>query len=163
MPVASSLSRSQLDAFVRDVNKAIGTTGDERHKLCFAVGPLCFDMSDDETRQFIRDAFAAARENDVAVAFHIDDSMTWGRRKDLLSNPENIETAGWDERPNTGRRADWGPIPTKFPPQMVSARDSQRGGDRDWHSRHSAHRTALGSLPLATIRSFCVATPCPFT
>ncbi|WP_157579453.1 transposase [Singulisphaera acidiphila] len=45
----------------------------------------------------------------------------------------------------------------------VSARDSQRGGDRDWHSRHSAHRTALGSLPLATIRSFCVATPCPFT
>ncbi|AGA25035.1 hypothetical protein [Singulisphaera acidiphila] len=43
------------------------------------------------------------------------------------------------------------------------SRFPEGGGDRDWHSRHSAHRTALGSLPLATIRSFCVATPCPFT
>src|SRR5262249_12145552 len=75
-------------------------------------------MSDQETRQFIRDAFAVARENNVAVAFHIDDSMCWGRRKDLLSNPENIETAGWNEKPNTGRRAEWGPNPTRFPPQM---------------------------------------------
>ena len=84
----------------------------------FAVGPFCFDMSDEETRQFIRDAFAVARENDVAVAFHIDDSMCWGERKDLLSNPDNIETADWKQIPNTGRRADWGPKPTKFPPQM---------------------------------------------
>ncbi len=114
----SSLSKSQLEAFVRDVSKAIGTTGNARHQLCFAVGPLCFDMSDDETRQFVRDAFAVARDNNVAVAFHIDDSMSWGKRKDLLSNPDNIETAGWDEKPNTGRRADWGPNPTKFPPQM---------------------------------------------
>ena len=30
------------------------------------------------TRQWIRDAFAVARENDVAVALHIDDSMSWG-------------------------------------------------------------------------------------
>ena len=84
----------------------------------FAVGPLCFDMSDEETRQSIRDAFAVARENDVAVAFHIDDSMSWGRRKDLLSNPDNIETADWKQKPSTGRRAEWGPKPTKFPPQM---------------------------------------------
>ena len=130
----SSLSRSQLDAFVRDVTKSIGMTGDDRHKLCFAVGPLCFDMSDDETRQFIGDAFAVARENDVAVAFHIDDSMTWGRRKDLLSNLENIETAGWNEGPNAGRRADWGPKPTRFPPQMcfnspgIIAAVKDRGG-----------------------------------
>ena len=82
--------------------KAIGTTGDARHKLGFAVGPLCFDMSDEETRQFIRDAFAVARENDVAVAFHIDDSMCWGRRKDLLSNPDNIETADWKQESQHG-------------------------------------------------------------
>lgn len=130
----SSLGKAQLESFVRDVSRAIGGTGDARHKLCFAVGPLCFDMSDDETRQFIRDAFAVARENDVAVAFHIDDSMTWGRRRDLLSNPENIETAGWDEVPNRGRRADWGPKPTKFPPQMcfnspgIIAEVKDRGG-----------------------------------
>lgn len=133
-PGRYSLSKDQLNAFVREVSRAIGRTGDARHKLCFAVGPLCFDMSDDETRQFIRDAFAVARENDVAVAFHIDDSMCWGNRKDLLANPDNIETAGWDERPNTGRRADWGPKPTKFPPQMcfnspeITAAVKARGG-----------------------------------
>ncbi len=118
VPGRFSLGKSQLEAFVRDVVKTIGTTGDARHKLGFAVGPLCFDMPDQETRQFIRDSFAVARENDVAVAFHIDDSMNWGRRKDLLSNPDNIETADWKQRPSTGRRADWGPKPTRFPPQM---------------------------------------------
>src|SRR5262249_61938454 len=70
MPGRFSLSKAQLETFVRDVVGAIGTTGDARDKLAFAVGPLCFDMPDSETRQFIRDAFAVARENDVAVAFH---------------------------------------------------------------------------------------------
>jgi hypothetical protein len=129
-----SLSKAQLESFVLDVSRAIGATGDARRKLCFAVGPLCFDMSDDETRQFICDAFTVARERDVAVAFHIDDSMCWGQRKDLLSNPDNIETAGWNERPNTGRRADWGTKPTRFPPQMcfnapgIIAAVNHRGG-----------------------------------
>jgi len=117
-PGRFSLTKTQMEEFVRDVVKAIGMTGDARHKLAFAVGPLCFDMSDEETRQFIHDAFAVARENDVAVAFHIDDSMSWGQRQDLLSNPDNIETADWKQIPNTGRRADWGRKPTKFPPQM---------------------------------------------
>ncbi|MCY2991028.1 MAG: hypothetical protein NTY19_24595 [Planctomycetota bacterium] len=118
MPGHFVLGKAQLEAFVHDAVKAIGTTGDIRHKLGFAVGPLCFDMSDEETRQFIHDSFAVARENDVAVAFHIDDSISWGARKDLLSNPDNIETADWQQNSNTGRRADWGPQPTKFPPQM---------------------------------------------
>jgi hypothetical protein len=113
-----ALSKAQLEGFVHEVVKAIGATGDARHKLGFAVGPLCFDMSDEETRQFIHDSFAVARENDVAVAFHIDDSISWGERKDLLSNPDNIETADWKQKPSTGRRADWGPKPTRFPPQM---------------------------------------------
>jgi hypothetical protein len=113
-----ALGKAQLEDFVHGVVKAIGTTGDARHKLGFTVGPLCFDMSDEETRQFIRDAFAVARENDVAVAFHIDDSICWGERKDLLANPDNIETADWRQKSSTGRRADWGPKPTKFPPQM---------------------------------------------
>ena len=73
------VSKASFDEFVRDVKKAIGVTGDARHKLGFTVGPLCFDMSDEETRQFIQDSFAVAREHDVAVAFHIDDSMSWGR------------------------------------------------------------------------------------
>ena len=118
LPGRFGLSKPQVETFVREVVKAIGATGDARHKLGFAVGPLCFDMPDPEVLQFVRDAFAVARENDVAIAFHVDDSLSWGRRKDLLSDPDNIETADWKQRPSTGRRADWGPEPTRFPPQM---------------------------------------------
>jgi hypothetical protein len=118
LPGRLSLSKAQMEGFVRDVVKAIGTKGEARHKLGFAVGPFSFDVPDEETRQWIRDAFAVARENDVAVALHIDDSMSWGRRKDLLSNADNIETADWKQTPNTARSLAWGPTPTKFPPQM---------------------------------------------
>ena len=117
-PGRRTLSKSQMAAFVHELLRAIGTAGDARHKLGFAIGPLCFDMSDEEIRQFIRDAFAVARENDVAVALHIDDSMSWGTRTDLLAHPDNIETADWRQIPNSGRRLDWGRTPTKFPPQM---------------------------------------------
>jgi hypothetical protein len=113
-----TLGKAQMATFVNDLVKAIRTTGDARHKLGFAIGPLCFDMPDEDIRQFIRDAFAVAQENDVAVALHIDDSMSWGARNDLLANPDNIETADWKQIPNTGRRLAWGPTPTKFPPQM---------------------------------------------
>ncbi len=118
LPGHLALSKEQMADFVRGVVKAIGTTGDARHKLGFTVGPLCFDMPDEEIRQWIRDAFAVARENDVAVALHIDDSMSWGERKDLVSNPDNIETTDWNQTPNTSRSLAWGPSPTKFPPQM---------------------------------------------
>lgn len=117
-PGRTVLEKEQMAGFVQGVVRAIGTTGDARHKLGFAIGPLCFDMSDDETRRFIRDAFAVAKEKDVAVAFHIDDSMSWGSRTDLLADPDNIECADWTLTPSKGRRLDWGPTPTKFPPQM---------------------------------------------
>ncbi|MBS0210285.1 MAG: hypothetical protein JSS27_15170 [Planctomycetes bacterium] len=113
-----TLGKAEMEGFVRDVSQAIGITGDARHKLGFAVGPFSFDVADDDARQWIRDAFAVARENDVAVAIHLDDSMSWGERKDLLANPDNIEAADWKLQPSTGRRLDWGPSPTKFPPQM---------------------------------------------
>ena len=118
MPGHFALSKAQLEEFVHSVVKAIGMTGDARHKLAFAVGPLDFNMPDGETRQFIHDAFAVARENDVAVALHIDDSMGCGERKDLLSNPDNLETADWKQIPNTGRRIDWGRTPMKIAPQL---------------------------------------------
>jgi hypothetical protein len=118
LPGRMALSKEQMAEFVQSLVKAIGTTGDVRHKLGFAIGPLCFDMPDEEIRQWIRDAFAVARANDVAVALHIDDSMSWGQRKDLLSNPDNIETADWRQVPNAARSLQWGPDPTKFPPQM---------------------------------------------
>ena len=118
LPGRLALSKAQMAGFVQSVGKAVGATGDTRHKLGFAVGPFCFDVSDEETRQWVRDAFAVARENDVAVALHIDDSMSWGNRQDLLANPDNIETADWNQVPNTARNLAWGFTPTKFPPQM---------------------------------------------
>ena len=114
----SAPTKAQMEAFVRDVVKAIGTTGDARHKLGFTPTHLRFDESDEETRRLIQDAFAVARENDVAVAVHLDDSLYWGQRKDLLSNPDNIETADWKQIASTGRRVDWGLKPSKFVPQM---------------------------------------------
>lgn len=118
LPGHLALSKEQMAEFAQSVVKAVGTTGDARHKLGFAVGPFCFDMPDEEIRQWIRDAFAVAQENDVAVALHIDDSMSWGRRKDLLANPDNLETADWKQIPNKARSLQWGVKPTEFPPQM---------------------------------------------
>ena len=43
----------------------------------------------------------------MAVGFHIDDSMFWARRKDLWSDPKNVEALDWDGTPCTGRRLDW--------------------------------------------------------
>ncbi|MCX7886928.1 MAG: hypothetical protein N3B01_06710 [Verrucomicrobiae bacterium] len=118
LPGRLSLSKAQMAGFIREVAGAIGTKGNPQHKLGFAVGPFSFDVPDDETRQWIRDAFAVALENDVAVAIHIDDSMSWGTRKDLLATLQNIETADWRQIPNKARSLQWGPKPTAFPPQM---------------------------------------------
>ena len=90
-----SLDKEQMNEFVRSLTKSIGMVGDARRKLAFAVGPLCLDMSDEETRQFIRDAFSVARENDVAVFLHVDDSMAWGRRRELVSDPANLDMKLW--------------------------------------------------------------------
>jgi hypothetical protein len=114
----SAPTKAQMEAFVRELVKAIGTTGDARCKLGFTPTHFPFDMSDEDTCQVIHDAFAVARDNDVAVVFHLDDSMYWAGRKDLMSNPDNIETADWKQVPSTGRRVDWGPKPSKFAPQM---------------------------------------------
>lgn len=45
-----ALTKAQMEEFVHDIVHAIGITGDARNKLTFAVGPLCFDMSDAETQ-----------------------------------------------------------------------------------------------------------------
>ena len=47
-------------------------------------------MSDDEIRRFIQDAFAVARENDAAVALHIDDSMSWGKLSGLTKEKKFV-------------------------------------------------------------------------
>lgn len=109
---------SAIESTVQDIKTVIGVSGDKKHKLGFAVGPLTFDNTDQEISHLIRTSFTIADAEDVAVAFHIDDSMFFGTRKDLLANPDNIEWLDWNKTPNTGRRIDWSAAPSKLVPQM---------------------------------------------
>lgn len=107
-----------LDAFAADVITRIGDTGNVVRRLALIFGPIAFDHDDDEVASLISTAFDIALARDIAVGFHIDDSMFWGRRTDLLSDTANVERAGWNGPRSTGRRLDWGPSPSHAPPQM---------------------------------------------
>ncbi|MBC8065196.1 MAG: hypothetical protein H7Y17_10225 [Chlorobia bacterium] len=110
--------KAALGAFIDDIKSRIGATGDKKTRLAVMLGPLSFDHSDAEVTRFIKLGFELAVEKKVAVGFHIDDSMFWGKRKDLWSDPKNVEAFDWDGEPSTGRRLDWGKEPSKAPPQM---------------------------------------------
>src|SRR5947209_5720853 len=67
-------TKSDIEKDVDDVVSAIGTTGDHvNRQLGFTTGPVSFDLTDDQVRTYIRDAFQVAEAKDVAVAFHLDD------------------------------------------------------------------------------------------
>ncbi len=117
-PLSSIPAQPELDAFVQDVIRRIGTGGEGQTQLAVIFGPLAFDHSDAEIGRFVETAFAMALERKIAVGFHLDDSMFWARRDDLWRGPENVEWLDWNGTPNTGRRIDWGPQPTKLSPQM---------------------------------------------
>ncbi len=104
-------------ATVAEIIRVIGGVGDKTRKLAFVVGPLSFDNSDDQIRNLIRDSFAIALEKNIAVGFHIDDSMFWGRLA-YLNTPENIEWLDWNKTPNSGRRVDWSSTPLQVMPQL---------------------------------------------
>ncbi|MCI0554239.1 MAG: hypothetical protein L0287_25095, partial [Anaerolineae bacterium] len=117
-PLGQPLSRDAMSQFVRRLVEQIGSTGDTETKLAFIIGPLAFDYTDEQLRQMIADAFEIALEQDIAVGFHIDDSMFWARRSDLWQDPANVEWLDWEGTPNTGRVIVWGPQPTRLAPQM---------------------------------------------
>ena len=117
-PLGPLPARPELAAFVEDVIGRIGTLGKGPTQLAVIFGPLAFDHSEAELERFIDMAFAIGLKHEIAVGFHIDDSMFWARRDDLWRNRENIEWLDWEGTPNTGRRIDWGPQPQKLPPQM---------------------------------------------
>ncbi len=121
-PIARFPERATLRDYILDIKRRIGTVGDRRNRLAFVVGHLSFDHDDAEVVRFIEMAFGLALETDVAVGFHVDDSMFWARRKDLWSDPNNVEALDWDGTPSTGRRLDWqtgaGAQPDAAPPQM---------------------------------------------
>ena len=93
---ATIFTKAQTKKSIDDLIAAIGQVGDHVNtQLGFSSGPLAFDHTDDQLRTSIADSFAVAAERNVAVAFHIDDSMFWNRRKDLWSDKNNIEWIDW--------------------------------------------------------------------
>ena len=112
-------TKAPLLPYIQDIKTRIGTVGDRRHRLGFILGPIgCLDQTDAEVTNFIKISFDLALETNVAVGIKIDDSMFWGKRKDLWSDPKNVEALDWEGTPNTGRRLDWSKTPTQAPPQM---------------------------------------------
>ena len=121
-PIAGFPDKATLRDYIEDIKRRVGTVGDGQTRLAVTLGPLSFDHTDAEVTKFIELGFELALETDVAVGFHIDDSMFWTRRKDLWSDPNNIEALDWDGTPNTGRTLNWktapGSKPDRVPPQM---------------------------------------------
>ena len=107
-----------LRNYVDDIKGRIGVVGDKKTRLAVMLGPLCFEQTNAEVTEFVSRAFDLALESDVAVGFHIDDSIFWLRRKDLWSDPKNVEALDWEGTPCTGRRLDWSKQPSVAPPQM---------------------------------------------
>lgn len=94
-----------------------GIRGDGiRRQLGFAVGPLTLDHTDAALQEIIRASFEIALELDVAVVFHLDDSMFWINRPSLWRNPDNVEWSDWNRTVHPQRFVGW--APTKLAPQM---------------------------------------------
>ena len=106
-----------LQQTVGDLKRRIGAGGSMGRQLGFVLGPIAFDHSDQEAAELIGRGFDIALETNVAVGFHIDDSMFWGRLHEL-DKPSDIEWLDWQGAPNTGRRLDWSTKPTKIMPQL---------------------------------------------
>ncbi len=134
--VLSEMPRAKdLDAAARDIVTRIGVTGTARNKLALIFGPVSFDHSDEQVAAFIASVFDIALARDVAVGFHLDDSIYWGARRDLIGDNRNVERSAFDGPLSKARRLDWGPTPDKAPPQMcinapaIEAEVRRRGRD----------------------------------
>lgn len=116
--IRESPGRAAIMRFARGVKKRIGSAGGKRRKLGIAPGPIAFDHDDGQVKRLIRDSFAAARALNMAVAFHLDDSLFWTRHPELRAAEDAVEWLDWEGTRTTGRRIDWGASPTKLPPQL---------------------------------------------
>jgi hypothetical protein len=105
---------TKIAAVVQDIVTAIGTTGSGRSRLAFILGPISPDHTDTEVGQLIDDGFALATALNVAVGFHLDDSMFWSRRGDLMADGSNVERVDWLGPLSTGMKLDWAHPPAKM-------------------------------------------------
>ena len=118
-PAISRVSKAQrLEGFVHEVVTAIGTTGRRPAQAGFRRGTALFRHARRGNAPVHPRCVRGRPGNDVAVAFHIDDSMSWGERKDLLVESGQHRDGRLEQDPNTGRRDDWGFKASRFSPQM---------------------------------------------
>ncbi len=114
-----TISKADIESQMEEIKNAIGQSGDgTTRQLGFMIGPVMFDLTDDQMTTWIENAFAAAEEEGVAVGFHIDDSMFWYNRNDLWSNNDNVEWSDWSGTPVPHRIIGWvaGGMPIMAPP-----------------------------------------------
>ena len=107
---------SFLDVEAKKILDAVGERGDSLHRLGVMVGPLALDHTDTQMRTLIERTFAIASKHKIAVGLHIDDSKFWMNRRDLWSNPANVEWLDWKGTLSTGQYLNWGE-PWKLAPQ----------------------------------------------
>jgi hypothetical protein len=105
-----------LDGEAKTIVDRVGSRGDALHRLGVVVGPLALDYTDAQMRTLIERTFAIASKYKIAVGLHIDDAKFWLNRRDLWSNPANVEWLDWKGTPNTGQYLNWGE-PWKLAPQ----------------------------------------------
>jgi hypothetical protein len=124
-----------------------------RRRLALIFGPILFDHSDEQAARRIDDAFDIALARDVAVGFHLDDSMFWHGGRDLVEDPRNVERADWDSPPSA-RRLDWGRFPRLAPQTCLNSpaieAEVRRRGIREMSVRpictDEEHRAALREI-----------------
>ena len=112
LPPADMLERQSAEILA-----AVGKRGDAGHRLGVMVGPLALDYTDAQTRTLIQRVFAIATKYRIAIGLHIDDAKFWGRRRELWSNPANVEWLDWQGTPNSGQSLNWGGGAWRLAPQ----------------------------------------------
>jgi len=106
---------------------SIGTRGHGRHMLGFGLPCPTMD-AEKQVPEYIRQAFATARENNMAVMLHFDFNVAWESRPDLWNwfdpkmpgynpaNKQNVEWYGWDGPPSKVRYLNHGITKRMAPP-----------------------------------------------
>ncbi len=119
-PITQPLVKTPEESVAKVVDyiiQTVGLTGSKKAKLGFVVGPLSFDLTDDEIASTVHESFAIARSRNVAVGFHIDDAMFWSKSS-LYVDANKEWTSSFDGRNiTTGLFMDWGSA-ASFPPRL---------------------------------------------
>jgi hypothetical protein len=106
--------KNQIDQILAAVGNNRGDGA--KRQLGFAIGPLSFDHTDSILRKAVRESFKIAEQKNVAIMFHIDESMFWINRTDLWNTPANIEWSDWNGTVLPHRYISWAPV--VLAPQM---------------------------------------------